>query len=693
MAVIKLKDYQRECVDAVYSEWESGHRRAVVSLPPGTGKFFIEAAIAEQEARARVLAVAPSRAILEQQARNLARLYPSADVSNLEMTTYAQLAADHSAGRALPVAEIVLLDELHRAGAASWMPAVDALIAAQSEEPRVLGLSATCVRYSEGASEERDMSLVVSGREPVYSMTLAGALQRGILARPRYVSMIYRWEGIERSVEQDIENACDYEKDELRDRYKKAKKAIGESTTVAEAVRQFLPASARKAIVFCRNGSDVSMARASVRTWFKGRNPKAFTMLYSDSHALEALEGFERDPHSGLKVLLCVDMLNEGVHVDAVDAVVFLRPSSSPIIYVQQLGRALDSGSDSSPVIFDLVNNLSSMGGLVAALGGDKAPICQGEGGRGRSFDDDWIDQLVDYEPVDTDLQKALLDISARARAPKAESIRRCRDEHPSWTHSQIADACGTSKGNVTYALAKDGPTAYEKQRLEREELISEYALANPYFGWKRMSEELEIPIPTCKRIAKRLGIAPKKFPTTQEQLLSMADDGPLPTAAECAQRLGVSTEAVHKAAKAAGLKLESARTDADLVLRRRAWICEHAELIKSGKLGYADVAEQLDITVAMAGEYCRKLGIHGRSGSKSCRRKRADYVTTLASCAACEGRACPDAEELARLAHGLVPGAAAALRRYGLKKGDPPELVLSKLSTEQRRRLDEREE
>lgn len=54
-------------------------------------------------------------------------------------------------------------------------------------------------------------------------------------------------------------------------------------------------------------------------------------------------------------------MLNEGIHVDDVDGVILLRPTVSPIIYLQQIGRALSAGSEKTPVIFDLVNNFDSL--------------------------------------------------------------------------------------------------------------------------------------------------------------------------------------------------------------------------------------------------------------------------------------------------------------------------------------------
>ena len=54
-------------------------------------------------------------------------------------------------------------------------------------------------------------------------------------------------------------------------------------------------------------------------------------------------------------------MLNEGLHIDGVEAVILLRKTSSPNIHYQQIGRCLASGNTDSPIIFDLVNNFTNI--------------------------------------------------------------------------------------------------------------------------------------------------------------------------------------------------------------------------------------------------------------------------------------------------------------------------------------------
>lgn len=70
---------------------------------------------------------------------------------------------------------------------------------------------------------------------------------------------------------------------------------------------------------------------------------------------------FEADCSEHLKLLYCIDMLNEGVHVENVSGVILLRPTVSPIVYKQQIGRALAAGQKANAVIFDVVLNIENL--------------------------------------------------------------------------------------------------------------------------------------------------------------------------------------------------------------------------------------------------------------------------------------------------------------------------------------------
>ena len=56
---------------------------------------------------------------------------------------------------------------------------------------------------------------------------------------------------------------------------------------------------------------------------------------------LDRIEAVKKLESGEIQALFCVDMFNEGVDIPVVDLVMFLRPTESPIIFLQQLGRGL----------------------------------------------------------------------------------------------------------------------------------------------------------------------------------------------------------------------------------------------------------------------------------------------------------------------------------------------------------------
>lgn len=49
------------------------------------------------------------------------------------------------------------------------------------------------------------------------------------------------------------------------------------------------------------------------------------------------------------------------MHIENISGVILLRPTVSPIIYKQQIGRALSASKLKNPVIFDIVNNIENL--------------------------------------------------------------------------------------------------------------------------------------------------------------------------------------------------------------------------------------------------------------------------------------------------------------------------------------------
>ena len=123
---------------------------------------------------------------------------------------------------------------------------------------------------------------------------------------------------------------------------------------IAEQIEQHRPQGKLKALAFCRNVTHARMMCEALGETYKtayltGRNDvgeriRAYNDLQADS--------------SDLEILFTVDILNEGVDIPGVNMVLFLRPTESTTIFIQQLGRGLRKFANKSFVtVLDFIGN------------------------------------------------------------------------------------------------------------------------------------------------------------------------------------------------------------------------------------------------------------------------------------------------------------------------------------------------
>jgi hypothetical protein len=103
--------------------------------------------------------------------------------------------------------------------------------------------------------------------------------------------------------------------------------------------------------------------KSKVSQWFGkiDKEPNIYTLYSEDYLSVKEFTEFKNDTSKHLKLLFCIDMLNEGVHVEDITGVILFRPTISPIIYKQQIGRALSANKNNQPLIFDIVNNIENL--------------------------------------------------------------------------------------------------------------------------------------------------------------------------------------------------------------------------------------------------------------------------------------------------------------------------------------------
>lgn len=88
-----------------------------------------------------------------------------------------------------------------------------------------------------------------------------------------------------------------------------------------------------------------------------------------------AIERLEQDDYEGgLDYIFSVDIMNEGIDAPCVNQVIMLRPTKSPVIFVQQLGRGLRKADNKEyVVILNFIGNYTNNFMIPIALSGDRS--------------------------------------------------------------------------------------------------------------------------------------------------------------------------------------------------------------------------------------------------------------------------------------------------------------------------------
>ena len=95
-----------------------------------------------------------------------------------------------------------------------------------------------------------------------------------------------------------------------------------------------------KGLMFCRNKDEAEQLSAKFN--MRGLRTLVLTGDNSQREREEAILRLEQDEsENALDYIITVDIFNEGVDMPAVNQVVMLRPTESPIVFIQQLGRGL----------------------------------------------------------------------------------------------------------------------------------------------------------------------------------------------------------------------------------------------------------------------------------------------------------------------------------------------------------------
>ena len=369
---LRLFEHNEKAYHAAVWMMEQYGKAAIVH-PTGTGKSYIAFKLIEDNPEKVVIWLSPSEYIFKTQLESLKRNDPDFPLANVHFYTYAKLMCC-TEGQLAEIAGLqpsyIILDEFHRAGAECWGESTVALLKL-CPEAKLLGLTATNVRYLDN---NRDMAEELFDSRVASDMTLGEAIVRGILPAPNYVTTVYQYQKTLAKYQARVDNLRTPGIQDANQKYLDAlRRALEQADGLDRVFAHHITNKCGKYIVFCASKEHMDEMVPHVPEWFAGVNPDVVVyQAYSDDpNTDKAFSDFKTDTSNRLKLLFCIDMLNESVHVEGISGVILFRPTISPIIYKQQIGRALTAGDNTTPIILDVVNNfegLASISGLQSEM-------------------------------------------------------------------------------------------------------------------------------------------------------------------------------------------------------------------------------------------------------------------------------------------------------------------------------------
>lgn len=354
---VDLLKHNQEAYEKVQKVIKEGKKKIAIAHATGTGKSYLVTKLFEDFSNDKKLVLVPSTYISEQ----IQKLFDKYEIQNADIMLYQRLIKMSDEDIAAMDYDVIALDEYHHNTSKVWGNKVRILIESHSESI-IFGTSATPVR-SDGVNTIDELFEGNCASD----LPLSESIARKIVPLPRYVGALYTLDDELEKLRQKVENATNT-KDEKQEFYKKIdlmRSQIEKSYGMPIILNKHIKDKEGKFIVFCKKKKHLKDIKETVIDWFKTAGCKKINVyeVYSDYENRNAeYKAFCADTSHALKLLFCVDMLNEGLHLKNISGVLLLRPTKSSIVWYQQIGRAIEANNTNTPVIIDAVNNFSAVG-------------------------------------------------------------------------------------------------------------------------------------------------------------------------------------------------------------------------------------------------------------------------------------------------------------------------------------------
>lgn len=350
---------QIEALCALENTRAEGARRALVQAATGVGKTYLAAF--DSKNYERVLFVAHREEILRQAAESFKNVRDSDDYGFFngeskcteKSVIFASVA---TLGRVEYLNEkyfapdyftYVVIDEFHHAVNEQYQRIVDYF------KPKfLLGLTATPERM-----DGKNIYEICDYNVP-YEISLKEAINKGMLVPFHYYGIFDETDYSKLHIVRGR-----YDEKELNETY------IGNVSRYELIYKYYCKYGSKQALGFCCSREH---AREMAKEFSKRGIPSV--AVFSDAsgeYTEDRNVAIKQLKQGKIRVIFSVDMFNEGVDITSVDMVMFLRPTESPIVFLQQLGRGLRKcrGKEFLTVL-DFIGNYEKAGRVRFLLSG-----------------------------------------------------------------------------------------------------------------------------------------------------------------------------------------------------------------------------------------------------------------------------------------------------------------------------------
>ncbi len=346
---------------------DMGERRALLISATGTGKTYASAFAMREQDPKKVLFVVHREQIAKQAMRSYKKVFGSgkkyALLSGNEKNIEEIHAADYvfSTMQMMAKPEIytafdrdifscIIIDEVHRAGAESYQRIMNYF------EPQFwLGMTASPDR-----TDGFDIYNLFD-HNIAYEIRLQKALEENLLCPFHYFGIT------------DLEINGEVFDDSTGTRNFNNLVCDQRVDYIIERAEYYGHSGDRvKGLIFCSRKEEAR--ELSVKFNQHGYQTAFLCGENSQQEREEMIERLEQDEmENRLDYIFTVDIFNEGVDIPQVNQVIMLRPTESPVVFVQQLGRGLRKADNKEyVVIIDFIGNYMNNFMIPMALSGDR---------------------------------------------------------------------------------------------------------------------------------------------------------------------------------------------------------------------------------------------------------------------------------------------------------------------------------